>query len=177
MQWQVLLAVTTSIIISLLALLATFYQLRLQRIHNEKSVKPLVQIDLPDRKNQIAVHIRNNGLGPLIIDRLTFIKNDNTYTSIADCLDLDPKSYMHVSVNDAVKRVVLPNSHLVVFEKNLENHTEEEIRRIREELTPITLQMDGRDIYDNTITFKRNFEWFSRYSKSKITDISAVEAH
>ena len=96
-------SVLVSVIISGLALLATFYQLYLQRVHNEKSLKPLGQIDLPDYKKQVAVHIRNNGLGPLILDRLTFIKDDQQYTSIDNCLDLDPRSYMRMAISDTVK--------------------------------------------------------------------------
>lgn len=38
--------VMLSLIISLLALLATFYQAHLQRVHNQKSVQPLAEINL-----------------------------------------------------------------------------------------------------------------------------------
>lgn len=157
-------SVDVSIIISVVALLATFYQAYLQRRHNEKSVKPLAQIDLPDHKKQIAVYVRNNGLGPLIIDRLIFAKDGNIQPRIKDCLDLDPKSYMHVSVSDLVKRIVLPNAHLIVFEKHVESLTQAEVDHIREQLTPITLKVEGRDIYDNKITIERDLDWFSRYS-------------
>ncbi|CCH56549.1 hypothetical protein BN8_05904 [Fibrisoma limi BUZ 3] len=157
-----------AIIISILALLATFYQLYLQRTHNEKSLKPLGQIDLPDYNKQLAVHIRNNGLGPLIIDRLLFIKDGQPYTAIDDCLDLDPKSYMRVAITNAVKRVVLPNAHLVVFETRFDEHEgESEINHARRQLALITLKVEGRDIYDNKITLERDLQWFSRYLRTK----------
>ena len=152
--------------VSLLALLATFYQLYLQRVHNEKSLKPLGQISLDDRSHTISVRLYNNGLGPLIVDRLTFIRGDNVYSSLKDCLDLDPKSYDHVSMDDLPKRVILANSCLTIFEKGLENDTEAE--RIRKQLTTITLKVEGRDIYDNKITIERNFKWFSRYVRPLI---------
>lgn len=158
-KWRVLLAIT----ISLLALLATFYQLYLQRIHNEKSLKPIGQIDFGDRKQQIYIHVQNNGMGPMIIDRLTFTKDGNQYTNIADCLDLDPKSYWHILINDSGKKVVLPNSYLIVFEKNFENQSEEEMNHVRKQLTPMLLKVDCRDIYDNKFTIERDFQWFSRY--------------
>jgi hypothetical protein len=158
------LSVLVSVIISGLALLATFYQLYLQRVHNEKSLKPLGQIDLPDYKKQVAVHIRNNGLGPLILERLTFIKDGQQYSSIDDCLDLDPRSYMRMAISDTVKRVVLPNAHLVVFETQFEDHESEiEINQARKQLASITLKVEGRDIYDNKITLERSFQWFARY--------------
>lgn len=152
-----------AIIISLLALLATFYQLYLQRLHNEKSLKPLGQIDVGDRKKHIYVHIQNNGLGPLIINNVIFIKDGIKYHTISECLKLDPKSYWHVSLKGIDKKVILPNTHLVVFDKNTENNSPEEIEDIRKQLTPITLRVSCRDIYNNTFSFERNLEWFSRH--------------
>lgn len=139
-------SITISIIISMLALLATFYQLHLQRVHNEKSLKPLGQIDLPDHKKKLAVHIRNNGLGPLIIDRLTFIKGGAIYSSIEDCLELDPKTYMHISAGNSTKRIILPNSYLAVFEKNFGDHADEtQIDKVRKQLSLIALKVEGRE--------------------------------
>jgi hypothetical protein len=152
-----------AIIISLLALLATFYQLYLQRLHNEKSLKPLGQIDVGDRKKNIYVHIQNNGLGPLIIDNVIFIKDGIKYNTISECLKLDPKSYWHVSINKTVQKIILPNSYFVVFDKNTENNSHEEIEDIKMQLTPITLKVSCRDIYDNNFSFERNLEWFSRH--------------
>ncbi|WP_375443725.1 hypothetical protein [uncultured Fibrella sp.] len=144
--------------------MATLYGLYLQRVHNEKSLKPLGQIDLPDYKNQIAIHIRNNGLGPLIIDRLTFSKSDNIYSSIEECLDLDPRSYMHIPIYDTVKRIILPNSYLMVFEKNFRDDADEADRNhIRRKLSTVTLKVDCRDIYDNKFTIERDFNWFTRH--------------
>jgi hypothetical protein len=152
-----------AIIISLLALLATFYQLYLQRHHNEKSLKPLGQIEVYDRKKHIYVHIQNNGLGPMIIDKVVFIKDSIKYETITKCIDLDPKSYWHVSVNTTYKKVILPNTHLIVFDTNTESHSPEEIETIRKQLSPITLKVSCRDIYDNEFSFERNLEWFSRH--------------
>lgn len=152
-----------AIIISLLALLATFYQLYLQRLHNEKSLKPLGQIDVGDRKKHLFVHIQNNGLGPLIIDNISFIKDGKTLEAISECLYLDPKSYWHISLKGIDKKVILPNSHLVVFDKNTENDSQEEIDGIRMQLSQIGLTVQGKDIYNNKISFRRNLEWFSRH--------------
>ncbi len=99
----------------------------------------------------------------MIIDRLTFTKEGKQYTAIEDCLDLDPRSYMRILINDSVKKIILPNSYLVVFEKNFENHLEEDMEDVRKQLTPITFKVDCRDIYGNKFSFERNFEWFSRY--------------
>jgi hypothetical protein len=148
--------------LSILALLATFYQLYLQRIHNEKSVKPLLQIDLWDRKTKLSVRVQNNGLGPLIVDRLVFTKDGRKYFSLEDCLNLDPKSYMRALISEATPKVILPNSYLTIFEKNINNCANGEIDHIRNLLSEITLTVSGKDIYDNRTIIDRNLYWFSR---------------
>jgi hypothetical protein len=164
-------SVIISIIIPVLVLLVTVGQWHLQRmqqIHNEKSVKPLGQIHFKDRDKTISVRIINNGLGPLIIDRFTFSKSDNIYCSIADCVDLPVKSFMHDASDDLMERVVLPNSHLTVFETRFDAHESEvEINHARKQLAPIILKVEGRDIYDNKIVIERNFKWFARYIPKK----------
>ncbi|GAB4023436.1 hypothetical protein GCM10028808_73900 [Spirosoma migulaei] len=148
----------------MLALLATFYQLYLQRLHNEKSLKPLGQIVLEDRQQVIAVHLRNNGLGPLIIDRITCRKNGVDYTSIEACINLEQKSYLFAPTNDSVTRIVLPNSSLTIFETRFDDHEDEAaIDHARKQLTPISLKVESHDIYDNKTTIERDFQWFSRY--------------
>ena len=148
----------------MLALLATFYQLYLQRLHNEKSLRPYAQIFFWDRDKTLSVQVRNNGLGPLIIDQLTFKKGETIYSTIEDCLTLDPKSYMRISGDDTVQRVILPNTFLTVFEKNFNEQTEEVDKdRIRLNLSLIRLKVACRDMYDNTFTLERDLKWFSRY--------------
>ncbi|WP_240699464.1 hypothetical protein [Spirosoma sordidisoli] len=149
--------------ISWLAWFALLYQVYLQRTHNEKSVKPLGQIDLEDRQGYIYVRVTNNGLGPMIIDQLFFVKEGKTYTAIEDCLDLYPRSYTRISVNKSVRKVILPNSHLIIFETRLEK-SGEDAHRVRQQLSSIGLQVAFRDIYDNKSTIKRELQWFSRYS-------------
>ncbi|WP_375444396.1 hypothetical protein [uncultured Fibrella sp.] len=146
------------------ALIATIYQLYLLRVHNEKSLKPLGQIFFWDRAETISVQVQNNGIGPLIIDRLTFKKSDTIYSNIKDCVDLDPKSYMHPPLDDTVQRVILPNGSLIIFEATRENHEDEQaMNQVKTALSPITLIVDYRDIYDNKFTVERDFNWFSRH--------------
>lgn len=162
-----------AITISLLALLATFYQLYLQRVHNEKSLKPLGQIDFLDQNRQLTLWVTNNGMGPMIIDKLTFFKEGNSYTNIEDCLQLDNRSYRRIFISKSVKKVVLPHAYLEVFATEFEQHEEEaQIENARKQLTPITLKVDYRDIYENNFTLERNLEWFSRHVNKENRDDS-----
>ena len=156
-----------AIILSLLALLATFYQLHLQRVHNEKSLKPLVQIDLLDRDKLVYVHVQNNGVGPLIIERLTFFKNDQSYSRIEDCLKLHPKSYQYIPITDSSQKVILPGAYLEVFSTRFAaQNTQEEIDDVRQQLSVLRLKVEGRDIYNNQIIAKRKLSWFIRHQVS-----------
>ncbi|MFN8343467.1 MAG: hypothetical protein U0X91_00595 [Spirosomataceae bacterium] len=151
-------------IISLLALLATFYQLYLQRVHNEKSLRPLGQIDLRDRNKQLYVCVANNGLGPMLLDKIVFFKDGHCYTDLQDCLDLEIRSYRRTPISEWVKKVILPNASLEVFAAELESHeTDFDMENVRKQLSAITLKVDYRDIYENKFALERSLEWFSRY--------------
>ena len=152
-----------AILISWLALLATFYQLYLQRIHNEKSLKPLGQINLEDRQGHLYVHVTNNGLGPMVIDKLYFVKDGQSFTSIEECLELPRQSYTAIGVNESVQKVILPSGHLAIFETRLERG--EDAQHVRRLLSPIWLKVAFRDIYDNKMTIERDFHWFARHEK------------
>ncbi len=154
-----------AVLISILALVATFYQLYLQRSHNEKSLKPLPQIVLGDYKKQLFVHLKNHGVGPLIVEKLIFEKDSKEFVTLKDCLDLDPKSYMHdVQANDVLRQVILPAGTLEIFAMSFaDSASEEEINTVRKELASITLNAKGRDIYNNSIVVDRSFKWFVRH--------------
>ena len=163
-------AVALSILMSFLALATTFYQAYLQRVHNVKSLKPLGQVDVGDVHKLIFVYITNNGMGPMIIERLVFTKNGNAHADIESCLDLPPQSYRHIVLSDTVKKTVLPNSRFEVFEMTFgEDHdSEQEMEHVKDQLAAITLTVHCRDVYDNKISFERNLEWFSRRNSGRI---------
>jgi hypothetical protein len=150
-----------ALVLSVLALLATFYQAYLQRVHNEKSVKPLIQINVKDQDRLIYVHIQNNGLGPFIIEKLIFTKNKKDHCSIEDCLNLDPNSYQQNTISNTVNKVILPGNYHDVFSIRFkEGDTPEEINDVRLQLSVLRVKAEGRDIYDNRITVERELDWF-----------------
>jgi hypothetical protein len=101
--------------------------------------------------------VQNNGLGPLIVDRLVFTKEERKFFCLEDCLDLDPKSYMRVAISETVSKVIMPSSYLTVFEKNIENLTDAEVDQIRDMLSAISLRVMGKDIYDNQSCLRTRF--------------------
>jgi hypothetical protein len=154
--------------LSILALVATFYQLYLQRIHNEKSVKPLVQINLTDHNGLVYVHIQNNGLGPMIIEKLIFTRGDQVYHDITECLSLNPRTYQHVFISASIKKVVPHGTYLEVFSRLFDgNSTKEEIDVVRQELASLRLTVEGKDMYDKKIVVERDLHWFARHAQKQ----------
>ncbi|WP_338875019.1 hypothetical protein WBJ53_05320 [Spirosoma sp. SC4-14] len=159
MTWDV------TVLISVLAVVGLFCQVYLQRTHNEKSLKPLGQIDFRDRQDQLYIRVSNNGVGPMILDRLWFIKDGKRYATIEECLHLDRRSYSRLDGHESVRKVILPNSSLTIFEASLapqENETA--LNHVRDQLSPITLKVEFHDIYDNKMSIERDFQWFNRHA-------------
>lgn len=154
-----------AVLISILALVATFYQLYLQRNHNEKSLKPLPQIVLGDYKRQLFIHLKNHGVGPLIVEKLVFEKGSKEFFTLRDCLNLDPKSYMHdIQASDTLRQVILPAASLEIFAMSFDDKVAEaELDNVRKQLSVLTLKVQARDIYNNKITVERTLGWFVRH--------------
>jgi hypothetical protein len=122
--------------------------LYLQRVHNEKSLKPLPQIDLMDSDGELFVHVQNNGVGPLIIEKLIFHKGKQTYSRIQDCLEPDQKSYFHIEITDTNKKVILPGGFHNVFSKQFDQKNDEaELQYFRQQLSLLSLKVESKDIY------------------------------
>lgn len=153
-----------ALVISVVALIATFYQAHIQRVHNEKSVKPLPQIDLMDRDGEMYVHVVNNGIGPITVDKLTFTRDGETYTRIQDCLDIDPTTYYHVDVSPTNKKVIIPGGFLIVFAETLDLANHKDLQELfRQQLSALKLSVDGQDIYNNKISIEKSLNWFDRH--------------
>ncbi|EHQ29828.1 hypothetical protein [Mucilaginibacter paludis] len=151
--------------LSILALLATFYQAYLQRVHNEKSVKPLPQIDLRDRENTLFIRIQNNGVGPLIVDKLIFTKEQQDYPRIQDCITIDPTEYNQIEITETNKKIVIPGAFLEVFSKIFDKEDSGTmVALFRHELSVLTLKVEGRDIYNNKISIEKSLHWFGRHN-------------
>ncbi|MCF0061328.1 hypothetical protein MUK70_18995 [Dyadobacter chenwenxiniae] len=130
-------------------------------------MKPLPQINFFDRGKVMYVHVQNNGVGPLIIEGLKFKKDGRVYTDIEECLDLPPRSYMHMRITGSSKKVILPGKFLEVFSTQFDVCEDDaKLDNVRRQLTVMALTVDGRDIYDNKIVLERDFAWFARHLHS-----------
>ncbi|GAB3573872.1 hypothetical protein GCM10027578_35590 [Spirosoma luteolum] len=151
-------------IVALLAMLATavssyftYKTFNLQRIHNTKSVRPILHIGQWDYENRITVDLRNQGPGVGIVKNIRVCKND---TDVKTCIfhwlpeklpgDMNYKEYwtgykdFTIKAGEICKLIELP----IDTTKPEEVTARETIRGI---LRQLTIEIDYEDIYDNKI--------------------------
>lgn len=133
----------------------------------DNSLKPICQIEFRDRKDVIFVYIRNCGLGPMTINGIRFSNGTTAHGDIIYVMNLDPKEYMHATVNNIHTRTLLPNCYVEIFEKNFENEDSQEAMklriRIRRMLSPWTIQVHYSDINNKQYEIRKSLKWFSRH--------------
>lgn len=149
-------------IVALLAMLATtvssyfaYKTFHLQRIHNIKSVKPILHIGQWDYENRIIVDLRNQGSGIAIVKNIRVYKND---TDIKTCIfhwlpsklpgDMNYKEYWTGYKDFAIKAGEI--CKLIELTINIDKIEEINAREtIRGILRQLTVEIDYEDIYDN----------------------------
>ena len=63
-----------ALFVSLLSIILTSLNLWMQRTHNRKAVLPIGHITVGDYENDIFVRLRNDGVGPLLIESATIFR-------------------------------------------------------------------------------------------------------
>jgi hypothetical protein len=142
---------------------------KLQRIHNIKSVKPILQIGQWDYENVLSVDLRNSGSGIAVVKTI-LIKNktDETKNCIYDWLPkkLDGKmnykeywtGYKNfiIQPGQVIKLIEIPVDTEIISEKK----QREELRSI---LRQLTVKISYEDIYENAMKEKNmELHHFSR---------------
>jgi hypothetical protein len=126
---------------------------------------PLGQIDLRDNNGQLFVAIANNGIGPLIINHVVYVKGDIIKERLSDFLTLNLQVYNFLHIGEGITKVVAPNTHLRLFEITFEGTGHDvSIAQLRQELSQLSLNAVCKDIYNNKIRLERNLKWFARHS-------------
>lgn len=160
--WTAILAV----VVSTISVGIAISNMKLQRIHNRKTLLPIGTISLGDYEQLLVVRLNNDGAGPLIIDDVSVIQSaDNKKVGTA-LIDLMPSGVTWATfVNDIRGRAFRPGSEieLVKWEADEEDpaHVEER-RRIREALYPLSVRVDYRSVYDEKRAVERRLDWFGR---------------
>jgi hypothetical protein len=149
-------------IVALLAMLATAFSsyfayktFQLQRIHNIKSVRPILAIAQWDYENNLIIDLRNQGPGVAIVKNVRVFKND---TDVKTCIyhwlpnklpaDMNYKEYWTAYKNFAVKA----GEVIELLKLPVDTKAGEQIKMretIRGLLRQLTIDIEYEDIYGN----------------------------
>ncbi|EJL63951.1 hypothetical protein [Flavobacterium sp. CF136] len=173
-NWEAIIA-TGALIISLVSVIFTWQQLKIQRVHNLKSIKPIGRIRIGDYENKIYVAVENSGIGPMILNEI--LAKNNSREAKEKFIDILSKELTdRVVWTDFTgrypERSILPGSmlNLLVWTPNDSYDNKPEAieidkKDLRNELKDIKLIVTYTDIYEST-TYKTELEfkeWFGRH--------------
>jgi hypothetical protein len=156
------------LVTGVIALIFTAISLQVQRKHNRLSVKPIALVSVGDYENELAVHLQNKGMGPLIIKKLLFIdQNGKTEKAIIDFFGSDFKNVVwSVFVADIDGWTILPNETKTLIKLNGNSADKEFVRvrdKVRKVLAQIQVELLYQDIYEKDMPKKiRKLDWFVR---------------
>lgn len=158
-----------ALVVAIASLATSIYFSWCARDHNRRSVKPLPFILQPDFENEVAVVVRNNGAGPLILQKAQATDSTNGRSGhLIDLIPNPPPGLVFSNFNrveqtrairpgDQVDLVVLPipagDPKAVAYRDAL-----------RRALGHMTVQLTYTDIYETRFPlYAIKLDWFHRH--------------
>ena len=156
-----------ALFVSGLSIFFTIRTLRLQRIHNFKSLTPIANVLANDYENQLEVRIRNTGIGPLILKRFTASDGKQEKADIISWMPALPNGISWSDFSSYIEgHCIPPNQDVVMIQLSGDPEDmhfasfRDEVRRV---LSVLTVTVEYNDIYDRRMpTEQRSLMWFAR---------------
>ncbi|WP_420386590.1 hypothetical protein [Roseivirga sp.] len=175
--WEVIIAVS-ALLVSVVSVYFNSKALKIQRIHNQKSVTPIPKILINDHSNYLCVFLKNVGVGPLIIEKMV-VSNRVEGLSGNTLYEIMPKCPKNISWSRYLasyrpKRTTLSqNESMPLLEIFIDKQNQAEIdfqKEIREILKGTEIRLKYCDVYqyEEPSDYSTQLTYFSR-------DFSEVE--
>lgn len=150
-----------SLVTAIVSIIIAVSSLKSQKIHNQNSFKPIIQINLGDYENDIFVKIVNRGVGPGIVDEVKLLKSKNKYL-----IDLfkspECNKWVWTTFNKRFEGTAIsPGSEFTML--RMEDPTDREKNIIRKGLCQEIIYIAYHDIYDNKFDMQYPLEFFGRH--------------
>lgn len=160
----------SALIVSIVSLGLSAYFTWLERDHNRRSLRPLPFILQPDFEDKVAVVIRNNGTGPLILKKAHATSSaDRRSGHLIDLVPTPPKGMVFRNFNRIDQtRAVRPGDEVDLLDLRI-NVNDPVAARYRDELRRVlgnvTLELTYTDVYCTRFpVYSRTLDWFLRHS-------------
>lgn len=159
-----------ALFVSLLSIVLTSLNLWMQRTHNRKTVLPIGHITVGDYEDDIFVRLRNDGVGPLIVEKVIVFqinKENDPKTAIIDFMPELPGGYAWATfVRDISGRALSPDGQITLLElMGKPTYEDFDAARVivRRELSKLCVQIYCRNIYNDRMPIvRRTLDWFAR---------------
>lgn len=164
-------AAILALAVSGISIYISVWAARIQRKHNELSVRPLAEVTVADYENSIRVKLRNNGSGPMIVTAVTISDGKNANESIVDWMPRLPRNRHWTTFTHALQNRTLQAGGEIALIELTELEGEEGfavcLRMTRRALSPLTVNVEYTDIYNTVLTpCKKSLSWFGRHENS-----------
>lgn len=159
-------AAVLALLVSLISILFTVGSMAMQRGHNRKSVLPIGHISVGDYEDDIFVRLRNDGIGPMIVDKVSVNTkgNDEPQDALIDCLP-DGITWSTFVANIS-GRAISPEQYvtLVRLQGDSDDPEFSKVKQsVRRALSVLTVTVEYKNIYDERmLPARRDLSWFGR---------------
>jgi hypothetical protein len=156
-----------AIAVSIISIWISIRTARGQDLHNALTVRPLAEVTVADYEDSVRVKLLNNGTGPMILKAITVSDGRDALSNLIDWMPDLPtaRPWTDFSKNFHM-RTLAADSHLVLLElTKVEGEVGFEACRdvVRAALSPLTVNVEYMDIYDNTMRpVRKTLDWFGR---------------
>jgi hypothetical protein len=140
-----------SIIAAIIAIWYTSKSIKQQQIHNQKSVKPIPNVQVISSINGIELNLQNRGIGPMIIKEIVYKYEDKKFYEIDKLFDEIGVNIDGMAFGLPFKSTILPNQKEELLKFSVDQSNSKFISKL-DDITKIIAKMEIKvlycDIYD-----------------------------
>jgi hypothetical protein len=159
-----------ALVVSTISIILAICNMAVQRTHNRKSVLPIAHVGVGDYEERIFVSLRNNGVGPMLVDEVVVTRcgaNNDVKSSVIDFMPDLPGEMCWKNFVANLSGSALPADkelELLVLEGDpIDPEFIEAKEQVRIALSQLRIEVKYRNVYGERMPpTVRNLEWFAR---------------
>jgi hypothetical protein len=139
----------TTILVAISSIVFSSITMAFERSHNVKSLRPFVNVHQFSDQNTISLSIENAGLGPMLIERISYFSKSQPQSEgklLSEMIPAELKMTNNFSCSEVY--ALAAHDHLVVFEYTAEKKDAGSLTTLKTLLTDYVLHIEYRDVYD-----------------------------
>ena len=161
-------AAVSALFVSFVSIVLTVLTLWMQRVHNFKSVTPIAHSTVSDYEDKVSVGLKNNGIGPMIIEQFTVSDGQKEKDDIISWMPDLPIDIFWDTYRGSSDGLPIPSNEETVMirlvadpKDNRFSVFRDQVRRV---LSRLTVRVKYKDIYGRRMPLEeRSLTWFGRH--------------